>query len=328
MKRLRSRLSGVGVKRKFLNDVVLPSWWDDTIAESEGGFREGAGYICGHLGYSLTSLLDDRQPLVFIRREGVKYKKAKGVTEAELGLATNYALGVARSIANAFSDSPPVAEVPEPKTWRENLINHSDKPWVCLRHILDASWNLGIPVIQLQNLPSQAKKPDALTTMIGGRPVIVVMSGRKSPSWIAFIVAHELGHLHHKHLKADQTLVDNEIRTQVEEAQEIEANNYAAQLLTGHPDLGLNSARRLTAKQLAKQAEDFGNRYRISPGVAALNYGFTTGYWPVASGAVSILENQDNAAQDFSNAMEAHLKPEMFSEDAWEWITNATNPDK
>lgn len=57
-----------------------------------------------------------------------------------------------------------------------------------------------------KNLPEGAKKPDALTTMAGERPVIVVMNARKSPSWIAFIVAHELGHIHHKHLKAGQTL--------------------------------------------------------------------------------------------------------------------------
>ena len=48
-------------------------------------------------------------------------------------------------------------------------------------------------------------------------PIVEGMNGRKSPSWIAFIVAHELGHIHCGHLKPGQTLVDERIETQVED---------------------------------------------------------------------------------------------------------------
>lgn len=47
MKTLRARLSAAGVKRTFLNGVVLPSWWDDAIADSYAGVREAAGDISG-----------------------------------------------------------------------------------------------------------------------------------------------------------------------------------------------------------------------------------------------------------------------------------------
>ena len=53
MKRLRSRLSTAGVKRRFLDKVVLPSWWADSIAATPGGLREAAGYICAHQTPSL-----------------------------------------------------------------------------------------------------------------------------------------------------------------------------------------------------------------------------------------------------------------------------------
>lgn len=78
MKRLRSRISSAGVKRRFLDKVVLPSWWADSIAATTGGLREAAGYICAHLGYSLGSLLDEKQPLTFAHTGAVKYKKTKG----------------------------------------------------------------------------------------------------------------------------------------------------------------------------------------------------------------------------------------------------------
>jgi len=322
MKELRARLSAVGVKRTFLNKVVLPSWWDDSLAESPGGFREGTGYICAHLGYSMVSLLDEKQPLAFVNTSRVKYKKARGISEDDVSLATHYALGVARAVA--FAQRPPAARVPAPVEWRRELLAVSDKPWVCLRQIVEATWKLGIPVIHLRNVPAGMTKPDALTTMVGERPVIVVMNARKSPSWMAFILAHELGHLHHGHVQPGQTLVDEKIDKSAEEKDERDANDFASCLLTGHTNLGLNSPRRLNAQQLAAAVTKFGNDYRVAPGVAALNYGFTTGFWPVANGAVSILEKADDAGVCLRATLEAHLQADDFSEEAREWIGRAT----
>ena len=324
MKPLRSRLSAAGVKPKFLNKVVLPSWWEDSIAATPGGLREAAGYICAHLGYSLNSLLDEKQSLTFAHTGAVKYKKAKGVTDDDVSLATHYALGVARAVAAAMVEVPAAAAVPSPEEWRKALLALSDKPWVCLRHILKAAWELGIPVIHLKTLPEGAKKPDALTTMVGERPVIVVLNARKSPSWIAFIVAHELGHIHHKHLKPGQTLVDEKIDKTSDETDEGQANDFASLLLTGHSDLGLNSTRSMGIPQLATAAASFGKSYRIAPGVAALNYGFTTGEWPLAIGALSQLEKNDDAAVDLKQAMTEYLDMDALSEDTREWITRAT----
>jgi len=326
MKQLRARLSQAGVKPKFLNETVLPPWWEDSIADTPGGFREAAAYVCSRLGFSLASLLDGDRAPTFIPSEGVKYKKAKGVTEDDVCLATHYALGVARTVAAAYPEKPSAGKIPVPEKWRERLLQVSDRPWVCLRHILDASWSLGIPVIHLRNLPSGAKKPDALTTMVGDRPVIVVLSQRKSPSWIAFIIAHELGHVHHKHLKPGQTLVDEKIDKTSDEKDEGDANDFAVRLLTGYPDLGLNSTRSMGIPQLAAAAKSFGNSYRIAPGVAALNYGFTTGLWPLAMGAVAQLEKDDDASVYLKAALEKHLDPDALSEDSMDWITRATTP--
>lgn len=324
MKPLRARLSAAGVKPKFLNEIVLPSWWEDSIATTPGGLREAASYICAHLGYSLGSLLDEREALAFAHTGAVKYKKAKGVSSEDVSLATHFGLGVARAVAAAMEEARAPAAVPSPEEWRRELLALSDKPWVCLRHILNATWELGIPVIHLKNLPAGAKKPDALTTMVEERPAIVVLNARKSPSWIAFIVAHELGHIHHVHLKPGQTLVDEKIDKASGEEEEGEANDFASLLLTGHRDLGLSSTRSMGIPQLAAAAVTFGKSYRIAPGVAALNYGFTTGEWPLAIGALGQLESGEDAAKDLGKAMKEHLEMDALSEDGREWITRAT----
>ncbi|WP_230684367.1 hypothetical protein, partial [Streptococcus pneumoniae] len=57
----------------------------------------------------------------------------------------------------------------------------------------------------------------------------------------------------------------------------------------------------------------------------ALNYGFTTGEWPLAIGALSQLESGDDAAKDLHKAMKEHLDLDELSDDSREWITRATN---
>jgi hypothetical protein len=115
MKGLRSRLSKAGIKPKFLNEVILPEWWEDSIAASEAGFREALGYIGAHLGLSLRSLSDETAAPSFTKASKVHYKKAKGVAIEDVNLATQYALGVARAAAAAYGDQKPAREVPEPK---------------------------------------------------------------------------------------------------------------------------------------------------------------------------------------------------------------------
>lgn len=63
----------------------------------------------------------------------------------------------------------------------------------------------------------------------------------------------------------------------------------------------------------------------LTEGLAALNYGFTTGLWPIANGAVALLEKHDDAGRDLKQAMEKHLDPDDMSEESWEWIARATS---
>jgi hypothetical protein len=119
--------------------------------------------------------------------------------------------------------------------------------------------------------------------------------------------------------------VDEKIDTSSDEKDEGQANDFAVQFLTGFSDLGLSSSRNLNCAQLANAARNFGTKYRVDPGVAALNYGFTSGRWPVANGAVALLEKKsDDAGECLKKAMQEHLDLDALSEDSREWIVRAT----
>jgi hypothetical protein len=211
---------------------------------------------------------------------------------------------------------------------RGQLLGSSPQPWITLPQLLRTAWLAGIPVLPLCNLPAGAKKPDALTTMIGDRPVIVVLSGRKSPSWLAFIIAHELGHVFRRHIQPGHTLVDEKIDAASSDAEEREANAYGLQLITGHGSLKLvSSGNAPTIAGLVAAAESFGRAHRMAPGVAALNYGFANDRWPVAVGAVSVLEKGEDATAQLRAAMMEHLKEDDFSGEAWAWVKRATHTE-
>lgn len=326
---LRQRLKDVGVKRKFLDEVVLPSWWEDSIAESQAGFREGAGYICSHIGYSLESLLDGRKKPTFAGASEVKFKKSEGVGNREVALATNYALGLARAVTLAADDLLAYSTVPAPLELREELLNASEKKWISLRDILASCWRRGIPVIQIRNFPKSGKKPDALVTIINERPVIAILKNVRAPSSVAFILAHELGHLYHEHVKPGQTVVDEEILEKATEEEEQQANQFALELLTGDPAFSLRTGQNLTTKHLVAAAKKFGETNRVAPGVCALNHGYRFDTrWPVANGAVKMLEGDRDAGEAVAQAMTKNLSLDEVSDDTKEWIIRATKSDE
>ena len=71
---------------------------------------------------------------------------------------------------------------------------------------------------------------------------------------------------------------------------------------------------------MALAATSFGRRYRIAPGVAALNYGFTTRRWAIANGAVARLEGNVDTGEIIRDALRRWLKSVDLNDDAREWL--------
>ena len=54
MTQLYSRLGSVGFPRKYLREIVLPSWWDDEIAHNPAGYTEGLLLLSRNLDLDLS----------------------------------------------------------------------------------------------------------------------------------------------------------------------------------------------------------------------------------------------------------------------------------
>jgi hypothetical protein len=318
---LRQRLSEAGVNRKYLNSCILPDWWDDAAAQNPAGFSEVLLYIAHRLGLTVDSLTSKGE----LEFYGVKakFKKRADTTEDDLQLAKMIAFHAARVAASACRTA--VAPLPEaPEAIREQILQ-SGVPCVALEALLDYCWGHGIPVIHVGEFPAKAKKMDGLSARIDGRPVIVLSKNIRSKSAMAFILAHELGHLALGHLPADMDLIlDQSWDKNESDWEEEEANAFASHLLTGMKDPKFSAARNLNAEQLAAAATKLGNEHKIAPGVVALNYGWTKRFFPVAFAALKVLEPGEHAAEVVGQRMVGHIDEDLISGEAYEWLVRLT----
>ncbi|MEO8616806.1 MAG: ImmA/IrrE family metallo-endopeptidase [Luteolibacter sp.] len=322
MTKLRTRLFTAGISKSFLENSVLPSWWEESLAMEPGGFREIVGHISSYLGFSMSSLMNPERKLECPVSGNVKYKKKKNVDPQEITVATNIGISVARSIARSFPDEEAPEQVPAACELRERLLTGNKKEWLELNDILAASWDMGIPVVFVSNLPS-ATKPDALTTFIGDRPVIVVMEAQKSPSRISFTIAHELGHIHFKHLESGQTLVDESIDRSSVENEEQQANNYAKALLTGKETTNFQTGTPIKAAVLKNMALGSAKIHKINPGVVLWNYAFNTGFWGPSVNAIKAIEGSRDAAKEITKVLKSRIDEGNISSDDLEKIDSA-----
>ena len=146
-----------------------------------------------------------------------------------------------------------------------------------------------------------------MAALVEQRPVIVLASGRDSPPWLAFCVAHELGHIMLGHVRPDdRAWIDVQIRDPDHGARERAADRFACEVLTGSPEPSIPGLG-LKAIPLALRAGQEGPSSGVDPGVYALIYAKTNDRWPVAQKALKYLGLATGGKAMIDRHVAAHL---------------------
>lgn len=324
IKDLYGKLKRLGIDRKYVQSAILPDWWDDSLYANE------SNRLTAHLGVSRflgMSLRDLAGPLdAFASQQNVRLKRARSADLGEVTGAVAAAMHAARLVASLMAEQLPFTGTRPALDIRQQLLARPECMAPDLTHLVDYCWRHGIGVVHLTSLPKESKKIAGLATFVGSRPVIVLCSGRDSPAWLAFHLAHELGHIMCGHVRpGDQPLVDVDIGSVDDERQEQEADRYAIQLLTGHPELQLQSARRLTGLQLAPLASELGRAHRIDPGTVALIYGYSNRLIPVAQAALKVMKAESGGMEILADAFRRHLAVDDLPDSAHRHLSAVTH---
>ncbi|MDK2751720.1 MAG: ImmA/IrrE family metallo-endopeptidase [Halomonas meridiana] len=250
---------------------LMPEWWSPEVEVSPGAAQRAKIYLAKALSLQIRAFSENPPRVAFDLPVEKRFKLSCRTSEGDVAVAVALAKSASRLALGAMENdysplSTSAAEI------RAQMLS-TGAQWIGLTQILDLCWNHGIPVLHLAS-PLLGKKMDGIAMSIKGRPSIVLSNVRKQ-GFLLFHLAHELGHIALGHLSENGAIVDDEITKEDSDegrnSQEVEADRFAIELLTGNADTRLVLPRLVKANTLADIATRFGRERHIDPTHVVLN---------------------------------------------------------
>lgn len=230
-------------------------------------------------------------------RQEARFKHLTSQDETEQAGIASFGRAVAAALTRVAGDADARGVLgASAEEVRRALTRGGEQP-VDLLALLALSWGVGIPVVHLRVFPWPHKRMAAMATRVGGRGVVLLAKDAPYPPWVAFYLAHELGHLAHGHVADGRALIDfdqgehGDEWAPGEDTEEAQADAWAMEVLTGmpNPEFTTSPDARRSAASLVRAATGAGAGLNIDPGTVALAFGYTTGDWRTANGALKII---------------------------------------
>ena len=315
-KALYGALKGLGLSPASIKSV-LPSWWDDSYADDPLGLTELKVLLARRLSIDPATLFSENLDVEFlpvVRR----YKGGRQDLMERLQSSTAIANALCRTALSFVHKQGDYSRLKDPTALRKEILG-SGACHVGLEELLDLCWGLGIPVLHIC-LPQGLKKFDALVISEEDRFAIALCRNEASPAWLAFHLAHEIGHVACGHLSNEGMLVDENIEADIVAIeQEKEANDYATRLL-GSEDIAppiLNFKKRLSQ---TKSLVELGTKHQVSPGHLVLKAGSRDNNFACARVLLSDIEGKNNAREVISRRALNELRQMGINEEAEEFL--------
>jgi hypothetical protein len=307
---LYRRLRTVGFDAAFIRTRVLPDWWDDSLAENPVNRTLAELAIFRFLGFSIRDLSTPSKRLKLPPISGARLKRLKGTKPSEIVPSILVAERIAKAVVHCLQGLPAWHALPQVGELRKQIL--TCRQFVDLEALLHYAWSRGIAVLHISALPKPSKRFSGMALFCGETPVIVLASRRDSPPWLAFHLAHELGHLAFGHVTQGKPLIaDNDIDQIDNDEEETKADAFACELLTGAPSPQIGAITGLTAPKLASIVHKSGSESKIDPGTLALVYGHSAERMPVAQKALKLLGMDRGARPQIVAALTRHIAEEV-----------------
>ncbi len=310
---LYQRLRRLGIDAGFVRSFVLPEWWQDELADVGANRALAEAYIAKQLGFSVDELRDAGRELRLPSLSAVRFKRYRNEVDDRVRVSALVAQRAAAALVRSAGGVLPPFEGPQSaRQVREAILRRSR--YVDLETLLDFCWGAGIPVLHLAHRPAGSKPFDGMAGFVDDRPLIVLATGRDSPPWLAFYVAHELGHIMVGHVRpGTQAWVDGTLTSTSGSSPEREADRFACEVLTGFESPQIKDLR-AGALQLAVVASRSGPPRGIDPGVYALIYAKSNNRWPAAQAALRHMGLDAGGQRQVAARLRSHLRDADLSE--------------
>lgn len=321
MTTLYNRLDQIGFDKKFINNKALPDWWDEDCEATPGAVIEAAAYISRRLNLELNSLLDRNSQPRFKNLCQPKFKTQHNTDSKELKVSHFLASRIAELTAYACNrEYQPINNLSVAQIRAQIL---TDRKYVDLEGALEFCWHHGIPVVYFNKFPKGIRKFHGMVASFNNRPVIVISLKDNSFARLSFILLHELGHIYNKHLN-DKILIDEKIELESSDEEEVEANEFAVELLFGKPDMVYYTPHNFNRDQLVAYANKISHRDSIDPGAVIWNYAWNKKHWGAARNAIKTIEGDSNAPTKINSYLKEHLDWSKLNDDNQDYLALMT----
>jgi hypothetical protein len=249
---LLRRLATLGFPAAFLRRAVLPDWWDAACDADEsllGDLKIRTARFLG-VGASALESLSDAHTLSGIGH--ARLRKVRNIDADRVAPAIYAGMQVAGAVLRALRDPSRAAILPprDAAQWCAHIKETSGR--VDLQSIAADLWRRGIPVIPIDGLP--APKFQGMACVVSGRPAIVLGHAHDALPRLAFLVAHEAGHIAYGDCEPDAPVVDEDDEVADDDPIEARADSFAWRSLAAgshFPDLGREDTWKGAAKRAA-----------------------------------------------------------------------------
>ena len=248
---LMRRLSQAGFNRQFVTTALMPDWWEDSYAQDPDILPEFEFRVARFLDIPLSVVRTVEEALLPSPYGVAQLRKVRDIERDRLGPAIHTAIRVSRAVIRNLRYSGD-ADVPSDiaSEWRR-LLQPGERGPVSLEILLEDLWARGIPVVPLDMLPAPSFQ--GMACIVEERPTIVLGHKHDEPGRVAFLVAHEAGHIAAGDCSQDTLVLDEDEGVQDESAMERAADQFASSLLLGE-EKDLITDEKMDAKVLAQMA--------------------------------------------------------------------------
>lgn len=309
---------------------LLPAWWVPAMEESADGVAELCLIISRRLDVDFALLTRG----IVARKDAkapVAYKHAVGADVGTLQAATCIATSLSQAVLAALPSKS--SQLPTSPKVLATLCKEIGSGMVSLASMVEACWQLGVPVIPLPNLPVGVRKMDGAVIKVGDRLAIVISKKKSSRAWLGFILAHEIGHLARGHLNGSGSIIDVSLQEQATyetdagaDQQEREADEFALALLGGQ--LAESTVSKWPSHaapvNLAVYAKQSAVACGVEPGHLVLRFAFKTKRWAEAMIALNYLQEDGNAELVMQHGLRRHLDLDRVADDMRDFIAQVT----
>lgn len=300
------RLSQAGFSQDFVRHAILPDWWDEQCSHDPSLVRDVEFRVARFLGLPMQAIADPGYHLAPPEYPNVQLRRVRATARARLRPAIHAATRIATAVVRNLRDTTPLPRhLPQDgRLWRDTLTSGSTPPR--LATIVEALWQLGVPVVPLRLLPVPSFQ--GMACIVGDRPVILVAQNHDAPGRVAFVLAHEAGHIAAGDCAAGKPVVDEEDDIVDNVEMERLADRYATAVLVGDSDAAaLDTPASVHFKKLASRAVAIEQEKGADASFIIFSWARRTGNYATAMLAVKALYRATGARRQLCAIFDRHV---------------------